>query len=184
MEADPTEGGTAVDETGESPYTEGTVVDILAVPDTGWAFLNWTSDAGGIFADANDPDTTFTMPGDDVTVTAVFYQPHADTGYSSASWTNNGDGTGTMSLIVRDPHDNPMPGFDEDDIAIMHEGTLYTLNDLDDHALWTVDSFVDEGNGNYTVVLNRVTDYDSVWDVLVTLIVIELAMDVVITGNL
>jgi len=72
MVANPVEGGTATDVTDGSPYTEGTVVDILAVPDTGWVFLKWESDAGGTFDDATDPDTNFTMPGNDVTVTANF----------------------------------------------------------------------------------------------------------------
>jgi|GEM_PF-6056007 len=71
MAADPEEGGTATDETADSPYEKGDEVDILAEAEEGWEFDEWTADAGS-FADAEDPDTTFTMPGEDVTVTANF----------------------------------------------------------------------------------------------------------------
>ena len=70
MEADPEEGGTV---SGTGAYTKDTEVDILAEPAEGWEFVNWEAPAG-TFADANDPDTTFTMPGENVTVTANYDQ--------------------------------------------------------------------------------------------------------------
>lgn len=76
MAVEPEGSGTATDETGESPYKEGDEVDILAIPDpvTEYQFVNWTAPAGS-FEDATEPDTTFTMPGEDVTVTANLAQP-------------------------------------------------------------------------------------------------------------
>ncbi len=71
MAADPVEGGTAADDTGNSPYAAGTVVDISAVANEGYEFVNWTAPAG-TFGDANLEATTFTMPAEDVTVTANF----------------------------------------------------------------------------------------------------------------
>jgi len=44
---------------------------VEATPEDGWEFVNWTAPAGS-FDDADDPDTTFTMPAQDVTVTANF----------------------------------------------------------------------------------------------------------------
>ncbi len=72
MAVDPTEGGTATDETDESPYTEGTEVNIKAEANEGWEFVNWTSDPAVTFDDDEAEETTFDMPGDDVTVTANF----------------------------------------------------------------------------------------------------------------
>jgi uncharacterized repeat protein (TIGR02543 family) len=71
MAASPTAGGTATDETGTSPYAEDTDVSIKAVANTGYEFAGWTAPAG-TFADANAAETTFTMPAEDVTVTANF----------------------------------------------------------------------------------------------------------------
>ena len=70
---DPAGGGTATDETGTSPYVEGTDVSIKAVANAGYEFTGWTA-AAGAFADANAEETTFSMPAQDVTVTANFFQ--------------------------------------------------------------------------------------------------------------
>ena len=71
MAADPEEGGTATDLTNESPYAEGTEVSIKAEAAGGYQFVEWTAPAGG-FDDANAAETIFTMPAQNVTVTANF----------------------------------------------------------------------------------------------------------------
>ena len=71
MAADPELGGTAIDVTDESPYAEGTQVSIRAEANLGYQFVNWASTAGG-FDNANEAETTFTMPGEAVNVTANF----------------------------------------------------------------------------------------------------------------
>jgi NOL1/NOP2/fmu family ribosome biogenesis protein len=71
MAADPELGGTAIDVTDESPYAEGTQVSIRAEANPGYRFVNWTSTAGG-FDNADEAETTFTMPGEAVTITANF----------------------------------------------------------------------------------------------------------------
>jgi hypothetical protein len=48
---------------GTFPYTTGAVVDLLAVPDLGFVFGNWTGDVSTV-ADANAADTTITMNAD------------------------------------------------------------------------------------------------------------------------
>lgn len=53
-------------------YGEGEVVAITAEPDFGYTFSHWTSSNGGSFADAESASTTFTMPGNAVTITANF----------------------------------------------------------------------------------------------------------------
>jgi uncharacterized repeat protein (TIGR02543 family) len=67
----PPGSGTAADLTNGSPYKGGTGVSIKAVAATGYQFVSWTAPAG-TFANPNASETTFTMPGRDVTVTANF----------------------------------------------------------------------------------------------------------------
>jgi len=71
MAANPEAGGTAIDLTNASPYEEGARVSIKAEANEGYHFVNWTAPAGE-FDNANEPETTFTMPGQAVTVTANF----------------------------------------------------------------------------------------------------------------
>jgi hypothetical protein len=57
-----TEGG-SVTVPGEGVFTlysDGRVVDLVATPDAGYHFVNWTGDAGTI-ADVEDATTTITM---------------------------------------------------------------------------------------------------------------------------
>jgi uncharacterized repeat protein (TIGR02543 family) len=71
MVANPVGGGTATDLTNASPYTPGTGVSIKAAANSGYHFVNWTAPAG-TFVDVNAAQTTFTMPAQNVAVTANF----------------------------------------------------------------------------------------------------------------
>jgi hypothetical protein len=73
MAAGPDIGGDATDETGTSPYAAFTEVSIKAEANvgSGWEFGGWSALAG-TFGNAGLDETTFTMPGGDVTVTANF----------------------------------------------------------------------------------------------------------------
>lgn len=71
MAVAPTAGGNATDETDRSPYADGKLVDITAVAAPCYRFVSWTAPAG-TFGDATAANTTFTMPAQDVTVTANF----------------------------------------------------------------------------------------------------------------
>ena len=71
MAENPAEGGTATDETGGSPYGVLEIVNITAVPNPCYQFVNWEASAG-IFGNATAAETTFLMPAEDVTVTANF----------------------------------------------------------------------------------------------------------------
>jgi hypothetical protein len=56
-----------------SSYAAGTVVNLVASPDACCDFVNWTaSPPAGTFGNATATTTTFTMPSQDVTVTANF----------------------------------------------------------------------------------------------------------------
>jgi hypothetical protein len=71
MAVAPGGSGNATDVTNASPYTAGTVVNITAVAAAGYYFANWTAPAG-VFGNANAASTNFTMPAQNVTVTANF----------------------------------------------------------------------------------------------------------------
>jgi hypothetical protein len=59
---------------GTFAYNEDEVISLVATPDTGNRFVIWTAKAG-TFANPNTATTTFTMPSQDVTVTAHFVGP-------------------------------------------------------------------------------------------------------------
>jgi uncharacterized repeat protein (TIGR02543 family) len=67
----PLGGGTATDQTGAGVYMPGDAVTISATPATGYTFENWSAPAGTL-ANASSVPTTFTMPAEDVNVTANF----------------------------------------------------------------------------------------------------------------
>jgi len=71
MAKNPGAGGMATDLTNTSPYAEDTEVNIQAVANPGYRFVNWTAPAG-TFGNATAATTTFTMPAQNVTVTANF----------------------------------------------------------------------------------------------------------------
>jgi uncharacterized repeat protein (TIGR02543 family) len=71
MAASPIMGGTAYDVTGASPYMQGEVISIQAVAASGYQFVGWTAPAGSL-ANALAAATTFTMPAQNVVVTATF----------------------------------------------------------------------------------------------------------------
>jgi hypothetical protein len=108
--ADPEVGGTATDLTDESLYAEGTEVSIKAEAAEGYEFVNWTAPAG-VFGNADEEETTFTMPAQNVTVTANFEEvsspqekpmvtTQAATGISTSSVTLNMNYTvGSLSQV-------------------------------------------------------------------------------------
>ena len=73
MAVSPAGTGTAVDLTGEAPYALGAQISMKAEPAEGYRFVNWTAPAGS-FANENAATTTFTMPAENVTVTANFQE--------------------------------------------------------------------------------------------------------------
>lgn len=53
-------------------YTAGAPVSITATPNSSYSFSGWTTANGGSFADRFSSSTTFTMPANNTTITAVF----------------------------------------------------------------------------------------------------------------
>ena len=66
LEVTPTSTGTV---TGNGEYEEGEEVNVTATPATGYEFVNWTN---GLDIVSTDASFTYTMPAEDVTLTANF----------------------------------------------------------------------------------------------------------------
>ncbi|MCL1830757.1 MAG: InlB B-repeat-containing protein [Oscillospiraceae bacterium] len=69
-----TEGGTVNDVS--DIYIPGAKISLSATASAGYAFLEWTTNAGGEFESSAARETTFTMPDKNVTVTATFVKTY------------------------------------------------------------------------------------------------------------
>jgi hypothetical protein len=105
MAVNPAGGGMATDETGTSPYRAGTDVSIKAVANPSYQFVKWTSPAG-TFADENAATTTFTMPFQDITVTANFRIEIWD-------WYDLNATRNTLDCILMSDLDSTTAGYEE-----------------------------------------------------------------------
>jgi len=65
-----TDGGT-INDISDS-YIVGTKLTLTATASSGYSFIEWTSSGSGEFEDKKAKETTFTMPAQNVTVTATF----------------------------------------------------------------------------------------------------------------
>ena len=93
MQVNPSIGGTTIPEVGPHTYLSGTVVDISAIAEPGYEFVDWT----GNVADPNSATTTVTMDADK-TVTANFESAIAIDGLHANL--GSGDGTDVWDLHV------------------------------------------------------------------------------------
>lgn len=87
-------------------YDEGKVVDLVATPDTGYRFVNWTGDVEEI-ADVYDATTTITM-NDDYTVTANFEVRRVSSGGGGRVSDRDADGYSDFReefILYSDPDD-------------------------------------------------------------------------------
>ena len=100
-------GGSITKGTGGS-YFESEVIDIEATANGGYTFSGWTSSDGGSFTNADSAAASFTMPRNNVTVTAGFaVVPPDPTLYTiavSANPANGGTVTGGGNLAENTSH--------------------------------------------------------------------------------
>lgn len=64
------EGGSIEKVNGE--YEAGSLIDLKAVPESGWYFYQWESSNGGSFSNISSDNTKFTMPNNDTVIKAIF----------------------------------------------------------------------------------------------------------------
>jgi hypothetical protein len=152
--------GGSVSDPGEGTYTydEGTVVNLVATPNAGYRFDEWTGDVSTV-ADVNDPTTTITMNGD-YSLTAEFVKTYNLTTSSTAggSVSNPGEGIytydeGTVVNLVATP--NAGYRFDE------WTGDVSTVADANDPTT-TITM-----NGDHSITANfcELSTYQFIYDV-------------------
>jgi hypothetical protein len=91
-----TAGGTVTTPgVGTRTYDAGTVVNLVAIPDAGYRFVEWTGDVGTI-ADVNAASTNITMNGD-YSITANFVRQYNLTTSGTAGGTVTTPGVGTRT---------------------------------------------------------------------------------------
>ena len=112
---------------GTGTYTEGTIATIHAGSRNGYTFTGWTVDAGTVtLADAGNETTSFTMPSENVTVTAH---------WNSGGGGNGGGGTGTATIInpknpeIEKPHtpEEPEPKSTESESIVIILFYIWTV---------------------------------------------------------
>ncbi len=85
-------GGSIVGQGGN--YAANNIINLLALPQPGYTFSGWTATAGS-FSSLSNGETSYTMPNQAVTVTALFspidYSLHVTTDYGSVNTSVNGN---------------------------------------------------------------------------------------------
>ena len=100
-----TVNGSHATNTGAGPYTAGQTVTINAGTRSGFTFGGWTVTSGGVtLVSSSSATTTFTMPGNHVTVAAAWTQvtttPTFRVTVNGSQVSNNGSGTYTAGQTV------------------------------------------------------------------------------------
>ena len=84
-------GDNGTETASESTATVGEQIALEADPEDGYEFSEWTTTTSGVtFANKDDKETTFDMPADDVTITAVYTAKEF-----TVTITNDGNGSGS-----------------------------------------------------------------------------------------
>ena len=133
-EASPAEGGTVTVNGGTSSVSveANSTVNLVATPNAGYRFTGWTSSNGGTFADASSVSTTFTMPANDVIVTAGFEQYYPVTSITLdkselSLYTGNSE---TLTATIEPDNatnKNVTWSSDNADVAIVNNGTVKAM---------------------------------------------------------
>jgi uncharacterized protein (TIGR02145 family)/uncharacterized repeat protein (TIGR02543 family) len=90
----PTEGGSL---SGSGVYNLGDAVQLGALANTGWVFVNWTDNAGVV---SEAPDFTYTMPAADITLTANFVEEQV--GFTCGGQITDIDGNIYNTVLIGD----------------------------------------------------------------------------------
>jgi hypothetical protein len=136
---------------GNFTYVRGEMVNLVAAPDTGYRFVNWTGDVGTI-ADVNDATTTITMNGG-YSVTANFVAVYDLTISSTEGGSVTTPGVGTF---------NYDEGTVVDLTAEAEEGYRFVewTGDVDTIAAVNNTITTITMNGDYSITANFVAVYD------------------------
>ncbi|MFO7773727.1 MAG: S8 family serine peptidase, partial [Dehalococcoidia bacterium] len=161
--------GGSVTEPGEGTFTyeEGSVVDLVAVADSGYVFVEWTGDTGTI-ADVNAASTTITMNGD-YSITATFAESTAEgvVRVESITYSTRGgrynDRHLDITLLLLDDEENPVA--DASVSATLHrdDGSSWDFGGTTGSDGTVTFSLNNHGSGCYTTEIIDAAHDDLTW---------------------
>ena len=163
---------------GSGEYSEGETVTIKAGERSGYKFSGWTTDDSVQFADSKSAETTFTMPGKAVTVTANWTKSSGGNGggggnvrYTVSFETNGGNDiaskTVTRNSVIKEPETPIKDGFDfegwytDKGLKTKYDFTEKVTKNFTLYAKWT-EKDNGEWNNPFTDVKENDWFYDSV----------------------
>ncbi len=101
----------------------GTTVEVTAIVPEGQVFSGWTSNPSVAFEDASATSTTFSMPNEDVTVTATFRNAATTFGVASrGTEVKSGSDAGLFTVTVEGGTANPSSAAPGKKVTITAEG--------------------------------------------------------------
>lgn len=172
----------SVDTSVAGNYAKDSKINLTATPNENYVFVKWESDNGGTFADVNRNSTTFTMPSQNVIITAIFAEKEnipndiaALFDINSDDYDTDNDGLSNYIEIYVTGTDPKMADSDENGISDANEdadddgltnieeiylGTNPTKKDTDDDGL----NDYDEVKVYNTNPINNDSDSDGLSD--------------------
>ena len=161
---------------GSGEYSEGETVTIKAGERSGYKFSGWTTDDGVKFADSKSAETTFTMPGKAVTVTANWTKSGGGSGggggnvrYTVSFETNGGNDiaskTVTKNSVIKEPELPIKDGFDfegwytDKELETKYDFTEKVTKNFTLYAKWT-----EKDNGEWKNPFTDVKENDWFYD--------------------
>ena len=161
---------------GSGEYSEGETVTIKAGERSGYKFSGWTTDDGVKFADSKSAETTFTMPGKAVTITANWTKSSGGSGggggnvrYTVSFETNGGNDiaskTVTKNSVIKEPELPIKDGFDfegwytDKELETKYDFTEKVTKNFTLYAKWT-----EKDNGEWKNPFTDVKENDWFYD--------------------
>jgi len=135
LEVDPIGAGTAENLTGDGPFAAGTQLDLLATAESGWQFANWEKDGANIYGNES---FLYTMPAEDVTLTAIFVDETTDLYSVSIDIDPEGAGYTTGQGNYEEGQNVSVEAFE-------NEGYVFVN--------WTDDGILDETDNPYSFLM-------------------------------
>jgi len=162
--------GGSVTEPGEGTFTyeEGTVVDLVAVADSGYVFVEWIGDTGTI-ADVNSASTTITMNGD-YSITATFAESVVEgvVRVESITYSTRGgrlnDRHLDVTLLLLDDQDNPVADASVSATLNRDDGSSWNFQGTTGSDGTVIFSLNNHGSGCYSTEVTSVAADGLDWD--------------------
>jgi hypothetical protein len=161
------EGG-SVTEPGEGTFTydAGTVVDLVATPDDGYRFVEWTGDVSTI-GDVTAAATDITMSGN-YSITASFAMEITPVRVGSITYKTDGgpnkDKHLNITVLLLDDLGNPVAGASVSATLYRNDGSSWNFQGTTDLYGTVIFRLTNHGPGCYWMVVTAVVAEGLEWD--------------------